>query len=164
MSIRAKQKAKDLVVIRTGNPMETSWVLNYLNNAKRIPEKARPVISVKDMKGDEIRMPEPPQMPKMELKPQQQMPIMIQPPSVPPETTGGKVASGQIVQIAPDSHCGGSVLVRQMQNTGSQLVSEPLKPGPTINLVPDPSVQKIAEGIAIGKAAGAVQKMVEEKK
>lgn len=160
MSIRAKQKANDLVVIRTGNPMETSWVLNYLNNAKRIPEKARPVVSVKDMKGDEIKLPEPPAMPKMELKPQQQTPIMIQPSSVPPETTGGKVASGQVVQIAPDSYCGGSVLVRQM----SQPVSEPLKPGPTINLVPDPSVQKIAEGIAIGKAAGAVQKMVEEAK
>jgi hypothetical protein len=163
MAIRAKQKAKDLITIRTGNPMEMSWALNYLNNAKRIPEQARPVISVKNMNGDEIKLPPSPK--PMEVK----MPMELKPQVVPP--ISGSESRTQVLT------CGDNVRV-QAQNIGTNLPTEPLRPGPTISLVPpgespglppqeqltDKDIQKIAEGIAIGKAADAVQKILEEKK
>jgi hypothetical protein len=136
MTIKVKQKGPDVVMIRTNNPIEQSWILNFLMSIKRMPEKAHPPISVKNVRGDEMNPPEPPKM---------------TPPPMP---------------MAPIPQ-GGSQPVSVPQNSGSQPMSQPVNVGETIHLVPDkpvdPSVLKIAEGIAIGKAADAVQKIVEDK-
>jgi hypothetical protein len=175
MSARVKQKSQDVIMIRTGGPIETAFVLNYLNNMKRLPPQMRPFkdVSVKNLRGDEIKLPEPMSHPPMELKPRVETPITIKP---------ATVASGQVVTVVGGKPIPGNVPSGQVVHIAPQLAPEPPKTGPTISLAPqiemrvdpegktdilpvkDVAIQKIAEGIAIGKAADAVQKMVEEKK
>lgn len=129
--------------------METTFVLNYLNNLKRMPPAMKPFkdISVKNIRGDEIKPPEPIRVPMPELKPR---PVELKPECV-------VVASGQTMMVVGAKPIPASVPSGQVVSIkGQQPVIITTPPVP-------PDVMRIAENIAIGEAANVIEKKLAEK-
>jgi len=80
MPIRVRQRNEDMIVIRTKNGLESSFILDMLAKLKWMPEGMRPGLSVKNIKGEEIDIP----------KPELHMPSTIKP-------------SGSVVTIGADT-------------------------------------------------------------